>query len=46
MTLQPQGIETQNPAVCSQTPQTAAVNKGVLRENEQVEQSGPSIQIN
>lgn len=46
MTCQPQRIEMQNTAVCSQTPQTLAVNKGVLRENEQAKQSGPPIQIN
>lgn len=43
---QPQTMEMQNPAVCSQTPQAAAVHKGLLREKEQPKQNGPSTQIN
>lgn len=39
-------MEMQKPAVRSQTPQTAAVNKGVFRENEQAKQNGLSTQIN
>ena len=43
---QPQTMDMQSPAVCSQTPQTAAVRKGVLGEKEQTKQYGPSSQIN
>lgn len=38
---QPRTMEMQNPAVCSQTPQAAAVHKGVLGEKEQTKQNVP-----